>query len=117
VNTPPDLSPALSPAQQRALDGLLGALPVWSVAVVSAPTGGGRTAVLRAAQRVTGGAFLTLADFLDVMIGRHPLAIEEVFHRWLLDALREHDTVYLDDLHVLAQVVASESCGTYPRSH
>jgi transitional endoplasmic reticulum ATPase len=104
----------LCPAQSQALQRLLQSLPVNKVAGLSAQTGAGRTTVLRAAHAQVGGAFLTMHAFIDMMIGRHPLALEETFQRWVLEALETHDAVFVDDLHVIVNVMLS-GCGGYPR--
>ena len=110
------MSVHLCPAQSQALQTLLQSLRVWNVAVLSATPGMGRTTVLRAAHERVGGAFLTLAAFCDLMSGRHPLAIEETFFRWVLEALEKHPAVFLDDLHVITDVVYSNGCSNYPRA-
>ena len=72
---PTPMTIQLCPAQQRAYDGLLHALPVGNVFVLSGDTGSGKTTVLREVHGATGGAFLTLSDFVNAMRSRHPLAL------------------------------------------
>jgi predicted AAA+ superfamily ATPase len=105
----------LCPSQQRAFDGLLDAQSVGNFFVVRGGTGMGKTTVLREAHRALGGAFLTIKGFVDAMRTRHPLAMEETFEQWLLEALTAHDCVILDDLHLLSNVV-NNYCGHYPRA-
>src|SRR4029453_11111148 len=81
----------LCPAQQTAFDALSGALGDGNVFVLSGDSGKGKTTVLRALHRQTGGAYLTARDFLDAMRLRHPLAIEEAFEELVLAALQSHD--------------------------
>ena len=108
-------TPQLCPVQDQALRGLLQPLATWHVAAVSAPTGMGRTTVLRAAHERVGGAFLTMQSFVESMTGRHPLSIEETFHGWVLETLRSESAVFVDDLHVITDVVSAHSCRAYPR--
>jgi SpoVK/Ycf46/Vps4 family AAA+-type ATPase len=104
----------LSPAQQRAWDGLQHAHAVGNVFVLYGGAGMGKTTVLREVERAHGGAFLTMSTFLDAMQARHPLALEETFEQWVRQALAKHDCVVVDDLHLLQEVV--QGCGGYPRS-
>ncbi len=92
--------PALTPAQQRALDALL-ALPPGA-AVLATRRGMGRTAILRAAHATLGGRFLAAADLVRALDARHPLAAEDALHRLLADALGDHEAVVVDDLHLAA---------------
>jgi hypothetical protein len=96
---------SLSPAQQRALDGLHHVLPLGNVFVLHAATGLGRTTVLRQLHAEEGGTFLNLKNFLDALQARHPLAMEETFERLLMDALAHDQTVLVDDLHLLTCVM------------
>jgi hypothetical protein len=105
---------ALSPAQQRAFDGIRHGLMLSNVLTLSGDAGSGRTTVLAGLREVTGGALLTLKDFVDAMRSRHPLAMEETFYQIVLDALAAHDHVYVDDVGQLAGVMGG--CGNYPRA-
>lgn len=108
------MEPTLCPAQQVAFDALFGALSDGNVFVLSGDTGTGKTTVLRALHRQTGGAYLNAKDFLDAVRSRHPLAIEEAFEEIVLAALQAHDVVIVDDLNLLTDVVGG--CHSYPRS-
>jgi tRNA A37 threonylcarbamoyladenosine biosynthesis protein TsaE len=110
------MPPALSPAQQAACEELVGALSTGHVFVLEGGPGMGRTTVLREVQRRCGGAWRAVENFVDLLGARHPLAVEEAFADWLMQALAEHDLVVLDDLHLLLQVVGGYGCGSYPRS-
>ena len=91
----------LSPTQQEALEGLRAALQTGQIAVLWTADGLGRTTILRALHRETGGAFLSMRTFVDAMQERHPLQLEEALHRMLLDAVAANRVVILDDLHLL----------------
>jgi ATP-dependent 26S proteasome regulatory subunit len=108
------MEPTLCPAQQHAFDALSSALPDGHVFVLSGGVGTGKTTVLRALHRKTGGAFLNMRDLLDAMRPRHPLALEETFERLVLDALAANDVVIVDDLHLLTNL--DMGCGSYPRT-
>src|SRR5947207_4594445 len=94
---PTPMTIQLCPAQQRAYDGLLHALPVGNVFVLSGDTGSGKTTVLREVHGATGGAFLTLSDFVNAMRSRHPLALEETFFQMVMDAFGANKCVLVDD--------------------
>jgi transitional endoplasmic reticulum ATPase len=103
----------LSPAQQRAYEGVLRALSIGNLVVLWGGPGMGKTTVLREIQRASGGALLTMNQFVDAMRGQHPLAMEETLGQMITAELAAHDVVILDDLHLLSNVV---SCSTfYPR--
>ncbi|HEX8851050.1 MAG TPA: ATP-binding protein [Gemmatimonadaceae bacterium] len=101
----------LTPAQQRALDTLL-ALPA-GVGILTARRGMGRTAILRAAHAALGGRMLGAADLTRALETRHPLAAEDALYRLLADALGEHETVVVDDLHLVTTPLLGSNF--YPR--
>jgi shikimate kinase len=105
----------LCPAQHRAWEELLAGLPVGHVFVLSGPIGMGKTTILREVQRTCGGAFLTMKDLVDAMQSRHPLALEETLEQLLMGAVKAHELVILDDLHLLENVVGSCNSYFYPR--
>ncbi len=104
----------LSPSQRAAYDQLVAALPSANVFELRAKTGRGRTTVLQALHATLGGARITLRHFVDLLEKRHPLAMEEACYEAILDSLREHSTVIVDDLHVVTAVMGG--CGFYLRS-
>jgi SpoVK/Ycf46/Vps4 family AAA+-type ATPase len=104
----------LCPAQQRVFEGLSACLDVGNVFVVAGDTGMGRTTVLRQVHEKVGGAFLSLAEVLDATRQRHPLGMEEAFEQLVLEALRAHPCVIVDDLHLLYAVLGC--CHFYPRT-
>ncbi|MGI8552847.1 MAG: AAA family ATPase [Dehalococcoidia bacterium] len=106
----------LSPAQEQALEGLLYAIPVGDVFTIWGGTGMGKTTVLREAHRQLGGAFPMLAEFMDAMRCKHPLAIEETFEQMLLATLSENAYVFLDDLQMPIDVICKECGSYYPRA-
>jgi ATP-dependent 26S proteasome regulatory subunit len=103
----------LCPAQQRVFDNLSADLEAGNVFVVAGDTGMGKTTVLRQLHEKVGGAFLSMAEVLDATRQRHPLAMEEAFEQLVLEALRAHDCVIVDDLHLLSNVLTC--CHFYPR--
>ncbi len=104
----------LSPSQTAAFDTLRAALPFGHVFTLHGDGGLGRTTVLRELHAQLGGRLIDMRDFLDLLATRDPAAIEETFGQLILGALAEHDTVLVDDLQSLTDVVAG--CGSYPRS-
>lgn len=107
------MSIELCPAQRRAFETLVSISSVGHTLALYGNTGAGKSTVLREAHRELGGAFLNMKDFIGEMRGRHPLALEETFEGMVMGALDAHDTVIVDDLHLLNNVVC---CGHfYPR--
>jgi len=105
----------LCPAQQSAFNGLKYGLPIGNVFVLWGDTGHGKTTVLRELHNFFGGTYLHAKDLMDEMQDRHPLALEEAFGRLVMDALKNHDCVVVDDLHMLTDVVGG--CSNYPRAN
>ena len=101
--------------QRDAYDQLLAGLPAGNIFELRSKPGRGRSTVLALVHQATGGAFLTVRDFVDSLDKRHPLALEEGVYEVLLDALREHSCVIVDDFHV-ATAVTRGGCGFYPRN-
>jgi hypothetical protein len=58
---------------------------------------------------------LGAGNILDAMDGGHPLSMEEAFFKVVWDALTANELVIMDDLHLLADVVAG-GCHHYPRN-
>ena len=107
----------LAPAQRQALDALLAIAKPGCVVGLSTDYGTGRTAILREAHATLGGTYLGPRELAAAMEepGRHPLSLEEAFHRNVTQALDHSDVVFVDDLHLLASVVLG--CHSYPRSN
>lgn len=105
----------LCPAQQQAMRELTAAVERGSPSVLWSGPGLGKTTVLQEFQRRKGGTLVTAKELLDAGAERHPLGIEETFFKVLWEALGRSDVVIMDDLHLLANVVAS-GCAGYPRS-
>ncbi|HWX19690.1 MAG TPA: ATP-binding protein [Candidatus Binatia bacterium] len=111
----PNSSPTrLCPAQQRAFDSLSAGVQVGSILRLRSGCGRGKTTILRELHQQVGGAFLNMKDFVEASAKNHPLALEETLYRLLLDALRAHPVVIMDDLHLLD--LYSAGCHFYPRS-
>jgi AAA+ superfamily predicted ATPase len=103
----------LSPSQKRAFDGAHKDMAATRVVTVWCGTGQGCTTVMKALHAATGGAYLSMRDFVDKMRDADPLSVEEVFQQFVLKAFRKNATVYVDDIDMLNAVVC---CGNfYPR--
>ena len=98
------MSVQLCPSQQRGYDELRRLLPLGNVFALTAGAGLGRTTVLRQLHRDLGGALLGMQHFTDTLRQRNPVALEETFEQLVLDALCEHDAVFVDDLALLSVV-------------
>lgn len=104
----------LSPVQQRAYDELLGVASSGTCTTLVAGSGAGKTTLLRAAHAALGGAWLGAEELVQAAGTYHPLALEEAFHERVSAALEAHDTVFVDDFHLLAVVVGAMG-HLYPR--
>jgi hypothetical protein len=103
----------LSPSQKRAVDALRDDWPDTNTFVLWAPYGLGRSTMLRAVHEERGGVVLDMASYLDRLADVEPLALEETLYHVLMGALREHEVVLVDDLHLLNDVVCCG--GNYPK--
>jgi AAA+ superfamily predicted ATPase len=103
----------LSPSQKRVIEALRHDWPDTNSFVVWAPYGLGRSTMLRAVQEERGGVVLDMASYLEKLTGAEPLALEETLYQVLMSALREHEVVLVDDLHLLNNVVCCG--GNYPK--
>ena len=104
----------LTPVQQVAFDWLLAAAPMGNLFHLWSPVGRGRTTVLQELHRKTGGKILGLKDFVEACSKRHPLALEDALSKILMDALKRHDIVYVDDWHIATATMGG--CHFYPRN-
>src|SRR5690348_13915327 len=104
----------LAPVQQAALTGLLAIAQPGRTVVLASMPGRGRTTILRAAHEELGGVFLGAADLQAAIAGRHPLAVEDAVYSLLVRALEEHQTVFVDDAHLVLMLL--EGGHFYPRA-
>jgi len=103
-----------SPAQQEAYDNLSRLLTIGNIFVLYGAIGSGKSTVLGEIRRETGGALLSVRNFVEAMRESHPLAMEETFEKMVMEAISASDTVIVDDLNLLNDVVC---CGHfYPRA-
>lgn len=107
----------LCPAQQRAFDEILEALPIGNFFVVWAREGMGKTTIAHALSEVTEGFRLDLKPFIDDLRKADPLQLEEILEKLLLDAIKKNDVVVFDDLNLIYEVICGCGFGdSYPRS-
>ena len=106
---------ALTPVQRDALDALEHQLADHSVAVLSAAQGMGKTSILRTLFARTGGVYLTSREFIEASAKCDPLALDETIYTVLQHALDAHDTVIVDDFHVVSIVACCVHA--YPRQN
>ena len=105
----------LSPSQFTAFRQLQRALANSSIFLLWGEDGVGKTTILRKLHAQTGGAYLTIADFLERLRAAHPLALEESLDKLLLENLAANSHVYMDDMDLIVNVVGG-GCHAYPRS-
>ncbi len=104
----------LCPAQKTAFDYLSAGLQVGSILRLWGGVGRGKTTVLTELHKQVGGAFLNMKDFVEASTGKHPLALEETLYLLIVDTLKAHPLVIVDDIHLLD--LFSAGCHFYPRS-
>ena len=85
----------LTPAQKRAMEGMLGGLPAGDVFVLRSAAGMGRTTVLRRVHDAAGGALVGVREFMRSLAAREPAAIEEAFLDMVEQALAVHLSFHL----------------------
>src|SRR5262245_14288608 len=103
----------LCPAQKSAFDGLSYGLEIGSILRLRGGIGRGKTTVLRRLHQKVGGAFLNTKDFVESSTDKHPLALEETLYHLIMQALKAHPIVIVDDIHLLD---LASGCHFYPRS-
>jgi transitional endoplasmic reticulum ATPase len=104
----------LTPAQKRAMQGILGGLPAGDVFVLRSAPGMGRTTVLQQVHDAAGGTLVGVREFMRSLAAREPAAIEEAFLDMVEQALAAHQLVIVDDLHLVANTANNYK---YPRAH
>jgi ATP-dependent 26S proteasome regulatory subunit len=106
-------SPALAPTQRRALDSLLDAARPGRIVLLLGNIGNGKTTILTNAQATLGGVRIGPAELQTAAAEVDPLAVENAFYDLVTTALDSNSTVFIDDLHLIAQVI--DGCHAYPR--
>ncbi len=104
----------LIPAQSKALVGLESGLRISDFVYLWGGAGSGKTTVLRELQRRTGAAWLGAREFLAETMKGTPDGLEESFCRTLIEALKKHQLVLVDDLAALD--FEGVSCRGYTRA-
>jgi hypothetical protein len=99
----------LTPNQQIACDAITISLHPGAILLLAGHPGMGKTTVLRRVRDVTGGALLSMRDFVDRLAYRRQNAIEQVFLEILEDALTLNDVVVVDDLHLITGITNRDS--------
>jgi hypothetical protein len=95
----------LTPVQLTAVNGLLEGLAVSGVLVLRGQPGSGKTTILQTVHAAAGGAFVGARPFVESRMARQRAAIGEVFLRRIEEALVKHDLVFIDDLHLVTNIV------------
>src|SRR5436189_6320399 len=87
----------LCPAQQATFDWFGHALELANIFVLWAGSGRGETTILQKLHGKTGGAFLSMKDYMRALGEGDPLAMEETVERLILDAFAHTGDVMLDE--------------------
>jgi AAA+ superfamily predicted ATPase len=103
---------SLTPAQQRLANNLLAATATGSVCSLKSATAMGKTTVLRWLHSQLDATFVPIAEFMSLLKHRSPFALEETFVDALQQAMNRSETVLVDDLHLITDVVQAYD---YPR--
>jgi transitional endoplasmic reticulum ATPase len=109
-----DSSPQLCPAQKRAFDSLCAGLGIGSILRLWGGVGRGKTTIHKEFHKREGGVFLNMKNFVEASAKEHPMALEETLYQIVIEALKAHPLVIVDDVHLLD--LYSAGCHFYPRS-
>ncbi len=105
----------LSPAQSQAFE----FLKAWSGKVpllqLWAPSGMGKTTVLKRLQHETNGHWIDPSELVQTVAKLHPLAIEEGIVHVLSEAMNKHSLIIIDDFDHFYR--HAQTCGEYIRSN
>jgi SpoVK/Ycf46/Vps4 family AAA+-type ATPase len=104
----------LTPAQQKAADGLLEGIAVGGVLLLRGPSGSGKTTILEMIHALRGGALIGARELAAAMASKDAGPIEEAFLRLIEDAMAAHELVIVDDLHLVTSVVEGPN---YPNTY
>lgn len=88
----------LTPSQQLAFDKAMAAFNSNSTVLVESEAGMGKTSILHAMHRQTGGKFLDAEDILRAHARSEPQEYEQVVFDTIRDAIDGYDTVYFDNV-------------------
>jgi predicted AAA+ superfamily ATPase len=105
----------LSPAQTAAMGALLQAIQVGRVVHLQSATGLGKTTILRQLQKKLGGVYLNNKEVMEASAGKHPLQLEDAIYTVILNALKAHEIVFVDDFDLINQLFCCNHF--YPRQH
>ena len=75
------------------------------ILVLKGGAGSGKTVILEQLHTSCGGALVGVRQFLAALADRDPNAIEEAFLRPIEDAMQANDLVFVDDLHLVTDIV------------
>lgn len=95
----------LSPSQQEVCDALDAAWNHHSLFHLWGGRGRGRSTILTELHRRRGGIRLGVAEFVNLQQSQHPLSLEDTLFRVISDALAKSDAVFVDDWHLIGDVV------------
>jgi SpoVK/Ycf46/Vps4 family AAA+-type ATPase len=88
----------LTPSQQLAFDKAMAAFASNSIVLVESEAGMGKSSILRAMHRQTGGKFLDAEDILRAHARSEPQEYEQVVYDTIRDAIKGYDIVYFDNV-------------------
>jgi SpoVK/Ycf46/Vps4 family AAA+-type ATPase len=94
---------------------LLQAIQVGRVVHLQSATGLGKTTILRQLQKKLGGVYLNNKEVMEASAGKHPLQLEDAIYTVILNALKAHEIVFVDDFDLINQLFCCNHF--YPRQH
>jgi ATP-dependent 26S proteasome regulatory subunit len=104
----------LTPAQQRAFEGISNGLALGEVFVLKGAEGMGKSTILRKLASQRPSCLLGAREFMDALSAGAPAALEEAFLRVIDEAIDGHELIIFDDLSLITDVTGA--CD-YTRSH
>jgi ATP-dependent 26S proteasome regulatory subunit len=94
---------------------LLQAIQVGKIVHLQSATGLGKTKILRQLQQKLGGVYLNNKEVIETAASKHPLQLEDAFYTVILNALKDHEIVFVDDFDLIYQLFC---CNHFnPRQH
>jgi adenylate kinase family enzyme len=94
----------LTPAQEQALQWLLGAIPAADVLVLRGRAGAGKSTILARVHAARGGTLLSLRPLMRSLASHQ---VEDALLRTIERALDTDNLVIVDDLHMITRIVGS----------
>ncbi len=109
----PAASFELCPAQAEAIEFLVAWQDQKPILHLYSAPGLGKTEILKQFQARTNAHWLDVRPFVQDVATRHPLAMQDALGHVLMQALKQHSTIIVDDFHLFFNYATG--CNSCPR--